>query len=218
MIRVKDAEKSLLFYQEIMGMSLIRSMENNEAGFTLYFLAYPISYKIPSPSTSNYTAHREGLLELTWNHGTENDPAFAYHSGNTAPQGFGHICKCIEMTDSPYELIIVCRRFSWWSRRRMRSFGKQECQLEKEADRWENERYCIRPRSRRVLDWDYSKHEAQNFYIASVISLQVIVLISLNYTVVFNTYLSPSAIEPFLSSCEPKSHLFNDAAREFADY
>lgn len=93
MIRVKDAEKSLAFYQDVMGMSLIRTGGSKEAGFTLYFLAYPISYEIPSSSTWNYTAHREGLLELTWNHGTENDASFAYHSGNAAPQGFGHICK-----------------------------------------------------------------------------------------------------------------------------
>ena len=31
------------------------------------------------------------LLELTHNHGTEDDPTFKYHSGNEAPQGFGHI-------------------------------------------------------------------------------------------------------------------------------
>ena len=93
MIRIKDSEKSLAFYQDVMGMSLIRSDGSKEAGFTLYFLAYSIPYKIPSSSTPNWTAYREGLLELTWNHGTESDQNFAYHNGNTAPQGFGHICK-----------------------------------------------------------------------------------------------------------------------------
>jgi lactoylglutathione lyase len=35
---------------------------------------------------------RPAVLELTHNHGTENDPDFAgYHSGNTEPKGFGHI-------------------------------------------------------------------------------------------------------------------------------
>lgn len=43
MIRVKDAEKSLKFYQEVLGMSLVRSHENEKAAFNLYFLAYPES-------------------------------------------------------------------------------------------------------------------------------------------------------------------------------
>ena len=37
--------------------------------------------------------NREGILELTHNHGTEDDPNFGgYASGNTDPgRGFGHI-------------------------------------------------------------------------------------------------------------------------------
>lgn len=31
------------------------------------------------------------VLELTHNHGTENDKEFKYHNGNDSPQGFGHI-------------------------------------------------------------------------------------------------------------------------------
>lgn len=30
------------------------------------------------------------VLELTHNHGTEDDPNFSYHNGNTEPKGFGH--------------------------------------------------------------------------------------------------------------------------------
>ncbi|KAM0665998.1 hypothetical protein ACQRIU_005342 [Beauveria bassiana] len=37
------------------------------------------------------TSHREGLLELTWNYGTEKDESFKYHNGNDQPQGFDHI-------------------------------------------------------------------------------------------------------------------------------
>ena len=40
MIRVKDIEKSLKFYQEVMGMKLLRESGNPDAGFTLYFLGY----------------------------------------------------------------------------------------------------------------------------------------------------------------------------------
>jgi lactoylglutathione lyase len=88
MIRVKDAEKSLKFYQDVLGMKLMRTSGNPAAGFTLYFLGYPGEQGTPS----NHAA-REGLLELTWNHGTEKDDSFKYHSGNEEPQGFGHICK-----------------------------------------------------------------------------------------------------------------------------
>jgi lactoylglutathione lyase len=87
MIRVKDAEKSLKFYQDVLGMSLMRTHEASAAGFNLYFLGYP-----GSKGVSDKTADREGLLELTWNYGTEKDESFKYHDGNSQPQGFGHIC------------------------------------------------------------------------------------------------------------------------------
>lgn len=88
MVRVKDAEKSLKFYQETMGMTLLREAGNAAAGFTLYFLGYPGK---EAQAQSGKQADVEGLLELTWNHGTEKDEAFSYHNGNDQPQGFGHI-------------------------------------------------------------------------------------------------------------------------------
>jgi len=91
MIRVKDAEKSLKFYQEVLGMSLIREGGNPDAGFTLYFLGYTGDNGVPKKDGT--TSDREGLLELTWNHGTEKDESFSYHNGNKEPQGFGHICE-----------------------------------------------------------------------------------------------------------------------------
>ena len=90
MLRVKDIEKSLKFYQDTLGMTLIRKHEAEAAGFNLYFLAYPADQGLPSDEK---TSHREGLLELTWNYGTEKDEAFKYHNGNDQPQGFGHICE-----------------------------------------------------------------------------------------------------------------------------
>lgn len=89
MIRVKDHEKSLKFYQEVLGMTLVRTSESPNAGFNLYFLGYPTG----KPTTSGKTSGWEGLLELTWNYGTEKDESFSYHNGNDEPQGFGHICK-----------------------------------------------------------------------------------------------------------------------------
>lgn len=31
------------------------------------------------------------VIELTHNHGTEDDPEFSYHDGNSDPVGFGHV-------------------------------------------------------------------------------------------------------------------------------
>jgi lactoylglutathione lyase len=95
MIRVKDHEKSLKFYQEVVGMSLLRTVENKDAKFNLYFLGYTGGKEAPTTSASGVssTANREGILELTWNYGTEKDASFKYHNGNDEPQGFGHICK-----------------------------------------------------------------------------------------------------------------------------
>jgi len=96
MIRVKDAEKSLKFYQDVMGMKLVRTNENAANGFNLYFLAFPCDKTVPA----TYTAPFEGLLELTWNYGTEKDENFKYHNGNDEPQGFGHICVSVDDLDA----------------------------------------------------------------------------------------------------------------------
>ncbi|KAI5467765.1 Glyoxalase/Bleomycin resistance protein/Dihydroxybiphenyl dioxygenase [Mariannaea sp. PMI_226] len=99
MIRVKDAEKSLKYYQEVLGMSLVATHESKDAGFNLYFLGYPGKKDVPDKS------HREGLLELTWNYGTEKDENFHYHDGNKDPQGFGHICISVDNLEA------ACQRF-----------------------------------------------------------------------------------------------------------
>ena len=100
MIRVKDKDASLKFYQDVMGMSLVRTSENQSAGFNLYFLGYSHGSNKDTPSS-----HREGLLEITWNYGTEKDPEFKYHSGNEQPQGFGHIAVSVDDLDQ------ACERF-----------------------------------------------------------------------------------------------------------
>ncbi|RFU32789.1 hypothetical protein B7463_g3540, partial [Scytalidium lignicola] len=102
MIRIKDPEKSLKFYQEVAGMTLLRTRESKAAGFNLYFLGYPGAKGLPQ---EDYTADREGLLELTWNYGTEKDEKFQYHNGNDQPQGFGHICISVDNLDA------ACKRF-----------------------------------------------------------------------------------------------------------
>ncbi|KZO95637.1 glyoxalase I [Calocera viscosa TUFC12733] len=93
MIRVKDPKASLKFYSEVLGMELIDTM--NGSDFTLYFLAYDTSNGVDTAEDkAKYRSGREGLLELTHNHGTESDASFkGYASGNAEPgRGFGHTC------------------------------------------------------------------------------------------------------------------------------
>ncbi|KAJ7895262.1 lactoylglutathione lyase-like protein [Mycena olivaceomarginata] len=105
MIRVKDHEKSLAFYKDVMGMKLKRVSENAGAKFNLYFLGYGPDAPESGGANGNPIADSEGLLELTWNYGTEGDPAFKYHNGNDQPQGFGHICISVD------DLEAACARF-----------------------------------------------------------------------------------------------------------
>ncbi|KAJ7084608.1 lactoylglutathione lyase-like protein [Mycena belliarum] len=99
MIRVKDQEKSLAFYKDVMGMTHKHTLENAAAKFNLYFLGYGAA------PTGGIDARTEGLLELTWNYGTEKDVDFKYHDGNAEPQGFGHICVTVDDLDA------ACTRF-----------------------------------------------------------------------------------------------------------
>ncbi|KAH9484838.1 Lactoylglutathione lyase [Psilocybe cubensis] len=92
MIRIKDPKVSLPFYQDVIGMELLA--EKKFETFTLYFLAFNHDGKDLTPEEKNKQRFsREGVLELTHNHGTESDASFqGYSSGNSDPgRGFGHI-------------------------------------------------------------------------------------------------------------------------------
>lgn len=95
MLRVKDPAVSLAFYTGVIGMRLLRKLDFPEMKFSLYFLA-KIDDDAAVPEAvgerTEWTFSQRGILELTHNWGTENDPDFKYHDGNAQPQGFGHIC------------------------------------------------------------------------------------------------------------------------------
>ena len=75
MLRCGNLERSIAFYRDVMGMSLLRQKDYPEGEFTLAFLGYG--------DEANHTA-----LELTYNWGVER-----YELGN----GFGHLA--IEVDD-----------------------------------------------------------------------------------------------------------------------
>ncbi|KAI9021043.1 lactoylglutathione lyase [Hyaloraphidium curvatum] len=107
MIRIKDPKVTLDFYQKVVGMTLLTKMDFEEAKFTLYFLGFPDGPIGESDAEKRtYAFSNSGILELTHNWGTESDPNFAgYHTGNTDPRGFGHICILVD------DLEEACARF-----------------------------------------------------------------------------------------------------------
>ncbi|MGY4494178.1 lactoylglutathione lyase [Pseudomonas sp. TE3610] len=107
MLRVKNIEKSLDFYTRVLGFSLVEKRDFPEAQFSLYFLALVDKAVIPADDAQRHTWMKSmpGILELTHNHGTENDADFAYHNGNTDPRGFGHICVSVP------DIKAACERF-----------------------------------------------------------------------------------------------------------
>lgn len=108
MIRVKDLQKSLDFYTRVLGFTLLEKKDFPDAEFSLYFLAL-INDKsqIPTDPAARHQWRKSipGVLELTYNYGTEKAPEFSYHSGNSDPRGFGHLCVSVP------DIKAACQRF-----------------------------------------------------------------------------------------------------------
>ena len=97
MLRISDPSKSVPFYQDLLGMTLIDKLDFPQYDFTLYFmttLPEDETYDL-TPGTQeahDYLWSMEGVaLELTHNHGTENGKGEKYYPGNQEKDGFGHI-------------------------------------------------------------------------------------------------------------------------------
>eukprot|EP00442_Polarella_glacialis_P027193 CAMPEP_0115082668 /NCGR_PEP_ID=MMETSP0227-20121206/20048_1 /TAXON_ID=89957 /ORGANISM="Polarella glacialis, Strain CCMP 1383" /LENGTH=413 /DNA_ID=CAMNT_0002470821 /DNA_START=56 /DNA_END=1297 /DNA_ORIENTATION=+ len=83
MLRIKNPQKSLDFYTKHLGMTLLQSQDCGD--FTLYFLG-----SVPEGATS--LPPGRPVLELTHNHGTEDEAEFEYLNGNESDRkGFGHV-------------------------------------------------------------------------------------------------------------------------------
>ena len=96
MLRIKDPKKSLDFYIDTLGMTLLEKHDFPDMKFTLYFLAYHresdgVIPKDPIKRKAYTLKLNKAIVELTHNWGTENDTDFSYHNGNSEPRGFGHI-------------------------------------------------------------------------------------------------------------------------------
>lgn len=93
-LRVRDLDKSLHFYINLMGMRTVYA--SNNGPFTVYFLGYPQNDRhrenLKEFGEQTSIPDTLGLLELLHMHGAENQPEGFYGSGNQAPYlGFCHL-------------------------------------------------------------------------------------------------------------------------------
>jgi lactoylglutathione lyase len=98
MLRITDPEKSIKYYTENFGMTLVDKFDFPQYSFSLYFLT-----TIPEGETytlipgtqeaHDYLWSMDGVaLELTHNY----NPQQKYHPGNQERDGFGHIAFNVE--------------------------------------------------------------------------------------------------------------------------
>ena len=106
MLRIKDPERTIPFYRDVLGMTLLDRYDFPAGKFSLYFMGYP-GGPIPSDPAERvrWVFEQPALLEFTHNWGTEADAAFAYHNGNSEPRGFGHIGLSVP------DVAAACARF-----------------------------------------------------------------------------------------------------------
>jgi len=106
MLRIKDPDRSVPFYENVLGMTLLEKFDFPDMEFSLYFMGYPMG-PIPKDRAerAKWVFDQPALLELTHNYGTETQEAFAYHDGNQDPRGFGHIGISVP------DVYTVCERF-----------------------------------------------------------------------------------------------------------
>ncbi|XP_077299927.1 glyoxalase 1 [Arctopsyche grandis] len=92
MYRIKDPRRSLPFYTQVMGMTLLQKLDFPDMKFSLYFMGFEDGAEIPKDrqERTKWAMSRKATLELTHNWGTESDDS-TYHNGNSDPRGFGHI-------------------------------------------------------------------------------------------------------------------------------
>lgn len=107
MMRIKDPKRSLKFYSNVLGMTLLTRLDFPEMKFTLYFMGYESPTEVPEDSKerAKWALSRPGTIELTHNWGTENDIEQQYHNGNSDPRGFGHIGVAVP------DVYAACERF-----------------------------------------------------------------------------------------------------------
>ena len=97
MLRVKDVAKSLDFYTRVLGFTLVRRRDFAEAKFSLYFLVLvddPAQIPAQEPARGEWLLSQRGVLELTHNHGSEDDASVRSTTTATASRAASAISAC----------------------------------------------------------------------------------------------------------------------------
>ncbi|GJQ13275.1 hypothetical protein GpartN1_g5066.t1 [Galdieria partita] len=108
MLRVKDPERSRIFYEKQLGMQFLTRFDFPNLSFSLYFYACA-EQNIPKGHLSQAETAKWlwnvqfPTLELTHNWGTEKDPDFQYHNGNEDPKGFVHLAFIVDDVNKAVE-------------------------------------------------------------------------------------------------------------------
>jgi lactoylglutathione lyase len=108
MIRVADIEKSVDFYANTLGMTLVHTLDFPQWKFSLYFFKYlEDDETLPQGSEERmkYLWRTKGYVELTYNYEVADDFT-GYCNGNKEPhKGFGHLAITVP------NLKEACKRF-----------------------------------------------------------------------------------------------------------
>ena len=106
MLRIKDPQVSVPFYQDVLGMKLLDRYDFDDMEFSLYFMGYVDQTPPEDPAErARWVFAQPALVELTHNWGTEREEGLVYHDGNSDPRGFGHIGVSVP------DVYAACERF-----------------------------------------------------------------------------------------------------------
>src|SRR3546814_9115863 len=89
MLRIRDPKASLDFYTRVLGFALARTVDFEQAKFSLYFLVLAELDDMPDGDEDRrpWLARRRGVLAPTHNHGTQSPHGPVYHAGNRQQSG-----------------------------------------------------------------------------------------------------------------------------------
>ncbi|XP_044146597.1 lactoylglutathione lyase-like [Bufo gargarizans] len=106
MLRIKDPQKSLTFYNKCLGMILLLKLDFPSMKFSQYVLGYEDGKDIPEDVKDReaWAFSCKATVVLTHNWGSENDEK-PFHNGNSEPLGFGHIGISVP------DIYAACERF-----------------------------------------------------------------------------------------------------------